>query len=82
MNFERHEGRRVVLGMYLAVVAVAGVMGFAIGLIAPRGLDPELFGLVQLPPGPFGTAAYGALTLAVVLGVLLLGVKAVSDRYA
>ena len=74
-------GRRVILVLYVVVVAIAGFTGFAIGSIGPRDLDPELFGFVQLPPTPLGMAAYGAITLAVVLGVVLALVIFVSDRY-
>lgn len=82
LDAKPREGRRVVIGIYVAVVAIAAVMGFAIGVIAPQGLDPELFGLVDFPRGPFGMAAYGAVTLAVILGVLLGLVQFVSRRYA
>lgn len=76
-----HSGRRLVLVLYAVVVAIAGFTGFVIGAIGPRDLDPELFGVVQLPPTPVGMAAYGALTLATVLGVVLVLVVYVSDRY-
>lgn len=71
-------GRRLVATLYVVVVAIAGVMGFVIGSISPRGLDPEFLGVVDFPPTPLGMAAYGALTLAVLLGVLLLVVMYVT----
>ena len=74
-------GRRVVLLLYAVVVAIAGFTGFVIGYIGPQDLDPELFGVIQMPPTPFGMAAYGAITLAVVLGVVIALVMFVSDRY-
>jgi hypothetical protein len=74
-------GRRLVLTLYVIVVAIATFTGFVLGVIGPRELDPELFGFIQFPPTPLGMAAYGGITLAVVLGVLLLGVIYVSDRY-
>lgn len=77
----RFRGRRVVLVVYLVVVAIAAVTGFLLGSIHPQGLDPELFGLLQLPPSPLGVALYGALTTGVVLGSLLLAVTYVSRRY-
>jgi hypothetical protein len=74
-------GNRVVLTIYGSIVAIAGVMGFVIGSIRPRDLDPELFGFVQLPPTPVGVAVYGMVTVAVGLGVLLGLVVYVSDLY-
>lgn len=75
-------GRRLVLALYGIVVALATAMGFAIGIIAPRDMNPRLFGLVALPPTPFGMAVYGAVTIAVGLGVLLGLVEIASRRYA
>lgn len=75
-------GRRLVLVLYGIVVALATTMGFAIGIIAPRDMNPRLFGLVTLPPTPFGMAVYGAVTIAVGLGVLLGLVVIASRRYA
>ncbi|MFB6191841.1 MAG: cox cluster protein [Haloarculaceae archaeon] len=74
-------GRRLVVGLYLIVVAIAASIGLVLGLIAPQGLDPRLFGVIDLPPTPLGMAAYGGVTLAVVLGVLLVAVAYVSRRY-
>lgn len=73
-------GRRFVVGLYLGVVGVAGAMGFAVGTIGPRRLDPDLFGVVGLPPTPVGTALYGAVTVGVVLGIALALVVVVSRR--
>lgn len=77
----RLPGRRIVVYLYVVVVAIAAGTGFLLGTIQPQGLDPELFGVVQLPPTPLGMALYGGLTLAVVLGVVLLAVRYVSRRY-
>jgi len=74
-------GRRLVVTIYVAIVLLTAFVGFIIGSIAPRDLDPMLFGVIQLPPTPVGTAVYGALTIGVLLGVLLLGVVYVSERY-
>lgn len=74
-------GNRVVLAVYAIIVAVAGIMGFVIGTIRPQNLDPRLFGVIDLPPTPFGMALYGMLTIAFVLGGLLLLVKYVAERY-
>lgn len=74
-------GRRVVLLLYAVVVSIAGFTGFVLGYIGPRDLDPQLFGFIAMPPTPLGMAAYGAITLAVVLGAMLLLVVVVSERY-
>jgi len=74
-------GHRVVLLLYAVVVAVAGFTGLVLGYIGPRDLDPQLFGFIPMPPTPLGMAAYGAITLAVVLGVVIALVVFVSERY-
>ena len=74
-------GKRFVILIYVALVAVTGVFGYIIGLARPEDLDPRLLGVVSLPPTPAGVALYGMLTVALVLGVLLLGVNYVSQRY-
>jgi hypothetical protein len=74
-------GRRIVLSLYVIVVAIAGFTGFVLGYIGPRDLDPRLFGVIAMPPTPLGMAAYGAVTLAVVLGVVIALVMVVSRRY-
>lgn len=77
----RTGGSRLVVGLYVVVVLLTAFIGFVIGVIGPQGLDPELFGVVQLPPTPLGMAVYGGATIASILGVLLLLVVYVSDRY-
>ena len=78
---ESRRGNRIVLVVYAVIVAVIGVMGFVIGAIRPQNLDPKLFAVVDLPPTPFGMALYGMVTIGAVLGVLLLLVKYVAERY-
>jgi uncharacterized membrane protein YphA (DoxX/SURF4 family) len=77
----RTGGRRLVVGIYVGIVLLTAGLGFVIGVIAPQDLDPELFGFIQLPPTPVGMAVYGGVTIATLLGVLLLGVVYVSGRY-
>ena len=74
-------GKRFVILIYVALVAVTGVFGYIIGLARPENLDPRLLGVISLPPTPVGVALYGMLTVALVLGVLLLAVNYVSQRY-
>jgi len=73
-------GQQIVLRLYVAIVILAGVMGFVLGSIRPEDLQPELFGVIALPPTPFGVAVYGFVTIGVVLGVLLGLVIYVSGR--
>ena len=75
---ERTAGRRVVLVVYAVVVAIAGVMGGLLGLVAPMGMDPTLV-VVDLPATPLGMVAFGVVTVGGGLGLLLLGVRAVSQ---
>jgi hypothetical protein len=73
-------GERVVVWLYVVIVALAGVMGFVLGSIRPENLEPELFGVVALPPTPLGVAIYGVVTIGIGLGVLLGLVVVVSRR--
>jgi hypothetical protein len=73
-------GEKVVVQIYVIIVALAGVMGFILGTIRPDNLQPALFGVIALPPTPFGVALYGMLTIAIGLGVLLGLVIYVSRR--
>jgi hypothetical protein len=75
------QGRRFVVLFYLGIVAVAGVFGYVIGLARPEDLDPRLLGVIDMPPTPAGMALYGTITIGLLLGVLLLGVSYVAERY-
>lgn len=74
-------GRRVILGLYLVVVAIAGVMGAVLGATRPDIVEPELFGVLALPANTLGMAVYGMVTVGLALGVLLLAVSYVADRF-
>ncbi|GAA0467921.1 DUF7520 family protein [Halococcus morrhuae DSM 1307] len=77
-----YSGRSVVFGIYCVAIGVAGVMGFLLGMIGPDALrSVKLFFLIEMPPTPLGLAVYGMVTLATILGVLLLAVRFVSRRY-
>ncbi len=73
-------GEKVVVQIYVIIVALAGVMGFVLGSIRPADLQPALFGVIDLPPTPFGVALYGMVTVGVGLGVMLGLVIYVSRR--
>jgi hypothetical protein len=74
-------GRQVVLAVYAAVVGVAAVMGFLLGLAQPVALEPVLFGVIALPPTPLGMVVYGVVTVGGGLGVLLALIVYVSEKY-
>ncbi|WP_254271694.1 DUF7520 family protein [Haloarcula marina] len=74
------DGEKVVVWLYLIIVALAGVMGFVLGNIRPADLEPELFGFIALPPTPVGVAIYGLVTVGVGLGILLGLVVFISRR--
>jgi hypothetical protein len=76
----RFGGRAFVLVLYLALVAVSGVMGALFTVAVDDPAPPALFFLVELPPTVAGFALYGAVTIAVVLGLPLALVVFVSER--
>jgi len=71
-------GRRFVLALYALLVAFAGVAGALFASTVANPEPPALFFLVPLPPTALGFAVYGAVTIAVVLGVPLALVARVS----
>ncbi|SFL05282.1 hypothetical protein SAMN04487950_2190 [Halogranum rubrum] len=73
-------GRRFVLFLYLALVGVGGAAGFLTATFVDNLEPPAYLFLVEFPATQFGFTAYGALTIATVLGVPLLLVVYVS-RY-
>jgi len=77
----RWPGRRVVIVVYAGVLAVAALMGIVIGVVDPDGLDPTLLFLVDLPATPLGMAVFGVTTIGLALGVLLVAVAVVADRF-
>jgi len=75
-----YEGPRLVVGLYVALVFVATAAGFLTGAFVD-GLDaPRFLFVVPFPASPLGFAAYGGLTVALVLGVPLALVVAVSQQ--
>ena len=75
-------GQQFITFFYIGIVALAAIFGYIIGQFGIKGADPELFGFIQLPSTPVGMAVYGAVTIAILLGAVLLLVIYVSNRYA
>lgn len=73
-------GQRLVVGLYLLIVAFAGVAGYLAATVVDELVAPRFLFLVAFPATPVGLAAYGALTVGLVLGILLVSVKLVSER--
>ena len=73
-------GQRVVVGLYCLIVAFSGVAGYLAATVVGEINAPRFLFLIEFPATPVGLAAYGALTIGLILGVLLVSVKVVSDR--
>jgi hypothetical protein len=73
------DGQRFVLVLYVALIAVATAAGFLTGTFVSGLEQPRFLFLVPFPATPVGFAAYGGLTLALVLGVPLALVIYVSQ---
>lgn len=79
----RFGGRRVIIALYVIVVAITGTMGAVIGSFGLRDAQPvSLLGIVTFQPTPVGLAAFGMVTVGALLGTILLLVVFVSRRYA
>jgi len=72
----------VVVAVYLGVVALAGVLGYVLGVILPAQKDVQMaeIGPFAFEITPVSFALYGMAMLAVSLGVLLVLVQFVT-RY-
>jgi len=73
-------GQRVVVGLYCIIVAFTGVAGYLAAIVVGEINAPRFLFLIEFPATPVGLGLYGALTIGLVLGVLLVSVKVVSDR--
>jgi len=73
-------GRRLVVGLYVGIVCFTGVAGYLAAGVVSEIESPRLLFLIPLPATRFGLAAYGAITIALMLGVLLIAVTVVADR--
>lgn len=74
------DGPRFVGVLYVILVCVSGVAGFLVGAFVENLDAPRFLFVIPFPPTPFGFAAYGALTIAIVLGIPLLLVVYVSEN--
>jgi len=72
-------GQRVVVGLYLLIVAFTGVAGYMTASVVGEINPPRFLFLIEFPATPLGLAAFGALTIGLVLGILLLAVTVVSE---
>lgn len=71
-------GPRLVGILYAALVVVAGAAGVLIAVFVDGLRPPRFLFLIPFPPTPLGMGAYGALTIALVLGIPLALVVYVS----
>ena len=65
------DGRRFVLLLYAALTGVGAAAGLLTATFVGGLEQPRFLFLIPFPATPLGFAAYGGLTLAVVLGVPL-----------
>lgn len=72
-------GQRFVLQLYAALVGVAATAGFLTGTFVDGLQAPRFLFVIPFPATPLGFAAYGGLTLALVLGLPLVFVVYVSE---
>lgn len=80
-------GRRLVVGIYVGMVALAGLLGAVLGaIILPSRVDGPLpmaaVGPLTFPITPLNFAVFGVVSISLVLGVGLLAVEAASRRAA
>lgn len=74
-------GDRLVVRLYLIIVALTGVMGYVLGWASEEIVPPELFGVITLPPTPVGVAVFGMVTIGSGLGVLLVLLIYVANNF-
>ncbi len=80
MSSTRLSGPRFVLALYVVLVCATAIGGFLIGAFVEELRPPAFLFLIEFPATPIGMAAYGGLTIAVVLGVPILAIAYVSRR--
>jgi hypothetical protein len=72
------DGQRFVLQLYAALVGVAATAGYLTGAFVDGLQAPRFLFVIPFPATPLGFAAYGGLTIALVLGIPLALVVYVS----
>ena len=65
------DGQRFVLQLYAALVGVAATAGYLTGAFVDGLQAPRFLFVIPFPATPVGFAAYGGLTIALVLGIPL-----------
>jgi hypothetical protein len=73
-------GRRLIVGLYVGIVGFTGVAGYLAAGVVGEIQPPKFLFVIPFPATQLGLAAYGALTIALMLGVLLFAVTVVADR--
>ncbi|WP_227130656.1 DUF7520 family protein [Halorubellus salinus] len=73
-------GKRVVATVYVGVVALAGVLGYVLGIILPAQKNVEMaeLGPITFEITPVSFALYGMVMLALSLGVFIALVQVAS----
>lgn len=76
---DRFHGKRIVIGVYVAVVGLAGLFGAAIGVLLPveagRDVQEASIAGLEFTVTPLNFAIYGVVMVGLGLGVLLLAVR-------
>lgn len=76
------DGPRFVLALYAILIGITAAAGFLIGIFVEGIQSPKFLFLIPFPATPLGFAAYGGLTIAIVLGIPLALVVYVSRNFA
>ena len=64
-------GRQFVIILYFALTGAAGMAGYLTGYFVDGLSAPAFLFIIPFPPTPVGFAAYGGLTIAIVIGIPL-----------
>lgn len=75
------DGQRIVIAMYVLLIAVAAAFGALLPLVVDGLRSPAYLFLIEFPATSLGFAAYGALTVGTILAVPLVAVV-LASHYA